>query len=145
MSEPRTAGPVEQLLLRHVNLYLTKEAAIEIRDLALAIEAEAAAREAVALDALRESVVKPSSFHESRCNGMGWYERADWTGCDCGTPRLGAILADPSPAAAHLLAVVEAARALTEYGPDDDILPDEEWEPSVLAIRAALRALDGEA
>ena len=109
-------------------------------ELDAALAAEGAAREAVALDALRRYGVcgcpnpdwpnGPSGRHETGC---GWF----------------AVLADPSLAAARLLAVVEAVRDSRRIREGREFFVsaeayDEAIASAVEAIWRALRALDGE-
>ena len=127
----------------------------------LDIGAGAAAREAVALDALRLFVADPLTFATDP-DGDCWHcgepvegwEVGDTSEHDedsaCPVARARAILADPSPAAARLLAVVEATRDSKRIRDGREFFVsaeayDEAIASAVEAIWRALRALDGEA
>ena len=136
MSEPRTEAG-RALDIAWPGTHLDR---LQWRDSICTIEDEAAAREAVALDALREA--RARTHHDANCHATHLQPGSAWMGqpCSCPLLRVDAILANPSPAAARLLAVVEAARAL-QRAPDEGLFPVDEWD----TLADALRALDGEA
>ena len=129
----------------------------------LAIEAEAAAREAVVLDTLRRYTDTEPPYPggpqdvPAQDIARSWQD-AHHAWIQHGPTVARAVLSDPSPAAARLLAVVKAARGLRVSeeriaaslaalrGPcDSDEANVMACAHTMIAVLQALRALDGEA